>query len=136
MDISQGHMDDIGAANEQISPFEASRIITDEYAAKILIATYKQPKNAVELSQRFGIPIAACYRRIHLLEKAGLLKCIDKILTQKGKRIKIYISMLKNAYIYFEKGKLRVKFELKTGDVEDFGGEYSFLNALYDENEQ
>jgi hypothetical protein len=43
--------------------------------------------------------------------------------------------MLKNAYIYFEKGKLRVKFELKTGYVEDFGGEYSFLHALSEETD-
>ncbi|UCE72983.1 MAG: helix-turn-helix transcriptional regulator [Methanomassiliicoccales archaeon] len=108
-----------------MNPIEASKIITDEYSAKILVATYKRPKSALELSHRFGIPIAACYRRIHLLEKVGLLTCVDKVLTQKGKRIKIYLSQLKNAYIFFEKGKLRVRFELKTGTVENFGGEWT-----------
>jgi predicted transcriptional regulator len=115
--------------NISISPFEASKIVTDEYATKILIATYKKPKNANELSHRFGIPLAACYRRIRVLERAGLLTCVDKVLTQKGKRIKIYLSQLKNAYIFLEKGKLRVRFELKTGHIEDFGGEYSFSSA-------
>ncbi len=109
----------------EMNPIEASKIITDEYSAKILVATYKKPKSALELSHRFGIPIAACYRRIHLLEKVGLLTCVDKVLTQKGKRIKIYLSQLKNAYIFFEKGKLRVRFELKTGTVENFGGEWT-----------
>ena len=107
----------------EMSAFEASNIITDEYAVKILVATYRTAKSAIELSHRFGIPIAACYRRIHTLENVGLLTCIDKVLTQKGKRVKIYISQLKNAYIFFERGKFRVKFEMKTGETENFVGE-------------
>lgn len=117
-----------------MDPIEASKIITDEYCAKILIATYKKPKSAVELSQRFSIPITACYRRIHLLEKAGLLVCVDKVLTRKGKRMKIYLSQLKNAYIFFEKGKLKVRFELKSGAVETFGGEWTFHDIKLTEN--
>ena len=109
-----------------MNPLEASKIITDEYSAKILIATYKKPKSALELSRRFGVPITACYRRIHLLEKAGLLVCVDKILTKKGKRMNIYLSQLKNAYIFFEGGRLKVRFELKTGRVETYGGEWTF----------
>ena len=111
-----------------MNPMEASRIITDKYVAKILITTYKKPKSALELSHRFGIPIAACYRRIHLLEKLGLLTCVDRVPTQKGKRVKIYLSQLKKAYIFFEKGKLRARFELKTGVVENFGGEWTPLD--------
>ena len=119
---------------DKLDPIEASKMITDEYSAKILVATYKKPKSAIELSHRFGIPIAACYRRIHLLEKFGLLVCVDKVLTQKGKRIKIYLSQLKNAYIFFEKGKLRVRFELKTGGVENFGGEWTPSDDFKDTN--
>ena len=115
-----------------MNQIEASKILTDEYSVKILVATYKRPKNALELSYKFGIPIAACYRRIHLLEKEGLLTCVDKVLTQKGKRIRIYLSQLKNAYIFFEKGKLRVRFELKTGSVENFGGEWTATDDSQD----
>ncbi|MHC4183722.1 MAG: ArsR/SmtB family transcription factor [Planctomycetota bacterium] len=111
-----------------MNQIEASKIITDEYTVKILVATYKKPKSALELSHRFGIPMAACYRRIHLLEKFGLLVCVDKVLTQKGKRVRIFLSQLKTAYIFFEKGKLRVRFELKTGSVENFGGEWTPLD--------
>lgn len=100
----------------------ASQLIMDEYAAKILIATYRRPKNAIELSQRLGIPIAACYRRIHALENAQLLTCVERVLTQKGKRISVYISELKNAHIFMEDGKVRVKFEMKNGVSQDFGG--------------
>jgi hypothetical protein len=105
-----------------MDPISASRMITDEYAAKILIATYRRPKNAIELSQKLGIPIAACYRRIKALEKARLLTCTERILTQKGKRISVYISELKNAYIFMENGQLRVRFDMKNGLTQDFGG--------------
>jgi hypothetical protein len=102
----------------------ASRLITDEYSAKILLATYRRPKNAIELSHRLGIPIAACYRRIRALESANLIRCVERILTQKGKRISIYLSELKNAYIFMENGQLKVRFDMKNGAVQDFGGAY------------
>jgi predicted transcriptional regulator len=109
---------------------EASRLITDEYSAKILVATYKKPKSAIELSREYGIPIAACYRRIHALEKAGLIRCTERALTQKGKRISLYLSQLKNAYIFFENGKLRVRFQLASGSTQDFGGDWKAVDVL------
>ena len=107
-----------------MDPLEASRLVTDEYSAKILVATFKRPRSAIDLSREYGIPIAACYRRIHALEKAGLVRCTERALTQKGKRISLYMSQLKNAYIFFENGKLRVRFQLATGVTRDFGGDW------------
>ncbi len=72
--------------NGTMNPLEASQLLTDEYSAKILLATYKRRISAQEISQRYGIPIAACYRKIRTLEEAGLIQCVDRILTQKGKR--------------------------------------------------
>lgn len=108
----------------------------DTYAAKILVACARKPKHALELSKRLDIPIAACYRRIHVLEKAGLLRAVDRALTQQGKRIMLYQSMLKNAYIFFEGGKLRVRFQMVTGHVEDFGGEWKEIKLLPEEEEE
>lgn len=113
----------------RMDPLEASRLITDEYSAKILVATYKKAKSAIELSREYGIPIAACYRRIHALEKAGLLSCVERALTQKGKRISLYMSQLRNAYIFFENGKLRVRFQLASGVTQDFGGDWKALES-------
>src|SRR2546428_724275 len=107
-----------------MDPLEASRLVTDEYSAKILVATFKKPKSAIDLSREYGIPIAACYRRIHSLERAGLIRCTERALTQKGKRISLYMSQLKNAYIFFENGRLRVRFQLATGITKDFGGDW------------
>src|SRR2546430_4845413 len=73
-----------------LSPLEASQLLTDEYSAKILLATYKRKISAQEISQRYGIPIAACYRKIRILEEVGLIQCVERILTQKGKRKNLY----------------------------------------------
>jgi predicted ArsR family transcriptional regulator len=108
----------------------------DTYAAKILVACARKPKHALELSRRLDIPIAACYRRIHVLEKSGLLRPVDRALTQQGKRIALYQSQLKNAYIFFEGGKLRVRFQMITGQVEDFGGEWKEIKLLPEEEEE
>ncbi|HTD81091.1 MAG TPA: winged helix-turn-helix domain-containing protein [Thermoplasmata archaeon] len=112
-----------------MDPLEASRLVTDEYSAKILVATFKRPRSAIDLSREYGIPIAACYRRIHALEKAGLVRCTERALTQKGKRISLYMSQLKNAYIFFENGKLRVRFQLATGVMRDFGGDWKAVEV-------
>ena len=119
-----------------MDPIEACRLIMDTYAAKILVACARKPKHALELSRRLDIPIAACYRRIHVLEKAGLLKPVDRALTQQGKRIALYQSQLKNAYIFFEGGKLRVRFQMVTGQVEDFGGEWKEIKLLPEDEEE
>ena len=42
-----------------MDPLEASRLVTDEYSAKILVATFKRPRSAIDLSREYGIPIAA-----------------------------------------------------------------------------
>lgn len=118
-----------------MDPIEASRLIMDTYAAKILVACARKPKHALELSRRLGIPIAATYRRIHVLAKAGLLKEVEKALTQQGKRIALYQSLLRNAYIFFENGRLRVRFQMVTGQVEDFGGEWKEIKILQEEEE-
>ena len=63
--------------------FEASHMITDKYSVRILVGTAKKPKSAIELSEKYGIPIAACYRKIKELERAGLLRCVERRLTRK-----------------------------------------------------
>src|SRR2546428_13109644 len=98
-----------------MDPLEASRLVTDEYSAKILVATFKKPKSAIDLSREYGIPIAAAYRRIHALERAGLIRCTERPLTQTRNRISLYMSQLKNAYTFFKNGGLRARFQPATG---------------------
>src|SRR2546426_11020133 len=109
---------------------DISRLLTDEYAERILVATQKSPRSVQEISDKYDIPIAACYRKIRTLEEVGLIQCVDRILTQKGKRKNLYTSCLRNAYIFFENGRLRARFQLATGVVQDFGGDWNGLDLL------
>ena len=124
------YSENMQSATKLLTPLEASQLLTDEYSAKILLATYKRKISAQEISQRYGIPIAACYRKIRVLEEVGLIQCVERILTQKGKRKNLYTSCLRNAYIFFENGKLRARFQLATGQVKDFGGDWNGMDLL------
>ncbi len=95
---------------------EMVRLLTDEYAAKILMATYGRERDALSLSRELEIPIAACYRRIHALEKNGLLECTGEKMGRQGKKIKFYRSTLKNARIEFVNGRLVARLQFVNGE--------------------
>ena len=95
----------------------ASQLLTDPYAVKILVATVRVSRCAQDISLQFGIPIAACYRRIRDLETAGLVVCTERKLTKNGKRVCYYVSMVKSAIVFYEEGKLKVKFQMKDGTL-------------------
>lgn len=99
----------------KMDPFKVSSFISDQYAGKILAATYKSPKSAKELSDRYGIPIAACYRRIRELEKIGLLVCAGVVFNARGKGTKLYQSQLNGAYIFLLGERMKVHFKLASG---------------------
>jgi predicted ArsR family transcriptional regulator len=107
-----------------VDVLRVSQLLTDEYSIKILVATVRMPRSAQDIANKYGIPIAATYRRIKDLEAAGLLICQERRLSQQGKRVSYYLSMLKNAYVFFEDGNLRVKFQLKTGGADRFGDDW------------
>lgn len=101
-----------------------SQLLTDPYAVKILVATVRAPRCAQEIARQNGIPIAACYRRIRDLEKYGLVKCTEKRLSQQGKRVCYYISMVKTAHVFYEDGKLKVKLEMKDASLTSRNGDW------------
>ncbi|HNU36293.1 MAG TPA: winged helix-turn-helix domain-containing protein [Methanomassiliicoccales archaeon] len=89
-----------------------SRLLTDEYAVKILMATVRSPRSAQQISEQFGIPIAACYRRIRDLEVAGLIRCTERRLSRQGKRVCYYQSRVRTAALQYENGRLKVRFTM------------------------
>ncbi len=102
----------IPPASEPGTGMDIPRLLMDEYNLMILSATYSNGKSARQLAYVFDIPIATCYRKIKELEDVGLLKCIDRPLTQDGRRYKIYKSELMGIKMSFERGKLRIRIEL------------------------
>lgn len=92
---------------------QISKLLTDDYAERILVATYFSARSAQEISDIYDVPIAACYRKIHELEEAGLLRCQKIVTTRKGKSMKLYRSQLLRACIMYEDGVFKVRLEFK-----------------------
>ena len=109
---------------------DVSRLLTDEYAERILVATQTVSRSVQEISDKYDIPIAACYRKIHELEAAGFLNVAEIVTTPKGKTMKLYRSLLKSAQLVYQDGVFKVKFEFD--GEKDISGKWIELNAALD----
>ena len=106
---------------------DVSRLLTDEYAERILVATQSISRSVQEISDKYDIPIAACYRKIHELEEAGFLNVAEIVTTPKGKTMKLYQSQLKSAVLMYQDGVFKVKFDFN-GERE-LSGKWIELNS-------
>ncbi|MHA1288188.1 MAG: helix-turn-helix domain-containing protein [Candidatus Thorarchaeota archaeon] len=111
-----------------MDPAYLSKLITDEYVMKILTACYGKSMSTQQLSLKLDIPIAVCYRKMKELSAANLVECEDKILTKKGKWVQLFRSKVKNAYVFIENGKLRVRMELSEVTMPEYEEEIQILN--------
>ena len=100
-----------------MNAYELSKLLIDEYSTKILTYASDRPRTVQEMCEKMGIPVTQGYRRVNSLVAEGLLSCEGKVLTQRGKWTKLYMSQVRRAQIIFDDGKVRLKFELKTGQV-------------------
>ncbi|OGS47507.1 MAG: hypothetical protein A3K66_06725 [Euryarchaeota archaeon RBG_16_67_27] len=88
---------------------QVSQTVMDEYSARILLGTFDRSVSALELSQRFGIPIAACYRRIRELEGMGLVFVERELPSRNGKGLQLFRSRLRSVRVSLEEGRLRAR---------------------------
>ncbi len=107
---------------------DISRLLTDEYAERILVATHDRPRSVQEISDRYDIPIAACYRKVHELEDVGLLEVAQIVTTPKGKSMRLYSSRIEKAQIVFEEGVFKAKFEFSE-EADGLNGKWVRLNT-------
>jgi hypothetical protein len=98
---------------------EHQGLLKEEYSAKILLATMRKPRAAFELSDKFGIPIAVCFRRIKQLEDSGLIVCAERRLTQEGKRVSLFKSNVDNAEVVLERNEVRAQVEIFDGSIQE-----------------
>ncbi|HEX9708639.1 MAG TPA: winged helix-turn-helix domain-containing protein [Candidatus Thermoplasmatota archaeon] len=96
------------------------RVIMDEKNIRILSATAFRPLSAREIAYMFNIPLVSCYRKMGELEKLGLIKCVDRPLTQSGKRVKVYKSQLLKVAVTFEGGKLKIVMDVAWRKTQHF----------------
>ena len=92
--------------------FAMAKVFTDEIFLRILALSFKFPKTAEQLSKQLDIPLAVSYKKTKNLLQKGLIKCADTKLSKKGKSVRCYQSQVKAAYLFFYKGRLRVRLEL------------------------
>ncbi len=97
------------------------KILSDGYAIKILTASYKEEKSAIELSQELQVPIAACYRRLHALQTIGFMDVKEKT-NSKGKKIKYYNSIIKKVSINIEANTIEIRIDDKYGNTKVYRG--------------
>lgn len=90
---------------------EVSKLLADDYSQKILVSTYTSPMSAQKLSKVCQIPIAACYRRIHELEQAGLIGVDREKEVYKGRKVRLYRCKLRSATIKFLNGRFVVRYD-------------------------
>ena len=67
------------------------RLISDQYARKIINFIQTEPKSAIQISNELGIELSTIYRRLHKFQKYNLLKTTFQI-TAEGKKSFYYQS--------------------------------------------
>lgn len=92
-----------------------TQTVMDPYSARILLGTCEHAVSALDLSHRFGIPIAACYRRIRQLERMGLVYCEKALPSRNGKGLQLFRSRLKSVRVTLEDGRLKASIVLDDG---------------------
>ena len=92
-----------------IQPQKLAAIVADQQMMLILSITGRRDSSVLDICNRTGMSIAACYRKVNYLRKNGLIKCTKKVLTREGKRIRLYRSMVSQINIIFENSKMKVK---------------------------
>jgi hypothetical protein len=109
-----------------------SRLLADDYSQKILAYTYSSPVSAQRLSKICGIPIAACYRRIHELEQVGLIMVDREKEVYKGRRVRLYRCKLRSAVIRFSHGRFVLKYDVWPENGNGGDGHTSSSHAMAD----
>jgi hypothetical protein len=102
-------MDD-GIHKEQ----EMSRLMADDYAGKIMSATYGKAMSIQEISRICEIPIAVAYRRVGRMEEVGLVKCVREEEAYRGKKVRFYMCAVDSLQLCFEKGHFTVQVQPNT----------------------
>lgn len=93
---------------------EMSRLMADDYAGKIMSATYGKAMSIQEVSRICEIPIAVAYRRVGRMEEVGLVKCVREEEAYRGKKVRFYMCAVDSLQLCFEKGHFTVQVQPNT----------------------
>ena len=77
--------------------------LADLQSRSILFSIIKEGKTALELSERYRIPLSSVYKKISDLEELALVKVDRWVLSENGKKFKVYKSRISRAEISIKK---------------------------------
>ncbi len=90
--------------------------LADRYSREILSISTDTEFSAVQLINELGIPRATVYRKLKLLEEAGLIKHFKTVINLAGNEEKYYRCLLHRANVNLNNGKLSVDLDVEKGD--------------------
>lgn len=77
--------------------------LADAQSRTILFSIIKQGKTALELSEKHRIPLSSVYKKILDLENIALIRVEKWVLSESGKKFKVYRSRISKAEIIIKK---------------------------------
>ncbi|MDW5561899.1 MAG: helix-turn-helix domain-containing protein [Methanomassiliicoccus sp.] len=98
----------------------AQRIFVDERSTKIMMAALYRPRTALEIWRITGIPVAKLFSRLKVLERKGLVKRVAVTYAIDGREMPLFQSMLHDAFLFTERGKLKITFKLESCGQKDY----------------
>ncbi|HAX95077.1 MAG TPA: hypothetical protein DCY35_00925 [Prolixibacteraceae bacterium] len=120
-------MDENNSTNRVI---DATELLLDSDMEKILLGTYQRSRTAVELSEIYGMPIAICFRKIKVLKNRNLLKT-NETSALWGKKTERYTANLEDAYVFYDSGRVKVRFTVVLQMADDFRRRYERAASAY-----
>lgn len=84
------------------------KVVSDKYCRTILYSIMIKPKSAIEITMESKIPLSTVYRRIQMLHDNNLVSTSGMI-TEDGKRLFLYKSMIKGINCNFNNGQVEVE---------------------------
>jgi predicted transcriptional regulator len=77
--------------------------LADAQSRSILFSIIKEGMTALELSEKYRIPLSSVYKKISDLEELTLVKVDRWILSESGKKFKVYKSRISRAEVSIRK---------------------------------
>ncbi|MDE1818976.1 MAG: helix-turn-helix transcriptional regulator [Thaumarchaeota archaeon] len=77
--------------------------LADAQSRSILFSIIKEGMTALELSEKYRIPLSSVYKKISDLEELTLVKVDKWSLSESGKKFKVYKSRISRAEISIKK---------------------------------
>ena len=77
--------------------------LADAQSRSILFSTIKHGKTAMDLSEELRIPLSSVYKKISDLEEIALVKVEKWVLSDNGKKFRLYKSRISKADVSIKK---------------------------------